>query len=108
MIIKILFSSALSLRCHWPPIFDFTSFSSWPILSSWPQLFLQLGCFWLRLYDYSHTCYINLCRLQEVYYPTNDTTQTEEEEEEEEEKEQEKEAVRKEKFIVFESSLLKL
>ena len=42
-------------------------------------------------------------RLQEVYQPTVDTT----EEEEEEEKEQE-EAVRKEKFIVFESCLLKL
>ena len=35
MIIKILFPSALSLRCHWPPIFDFISFSTWPFYSSW-------------------------------------------------------------------------
>ena len=25
--------------------FDFTSFSAWPFLDSWPQLFLHQGCF---------------------------------------------------------------
>ena len=40
---KILIITTQALAAH----FDFTSFLSRLFFSSWPQLFLHQGCFWL-------------------------------------------------------------
>ena len=63
MIIKILFPSALSLRCHWLPIFDFISFSTWPFFSSWPQHFYSQGVFGgdYQLHVAHQTCTTSIC-----------------------------------------------
>ena len=34
--------------------FDFTSFSAWPSLDSWPQLFLHQGCFGWNTVSYNY------------------------------------------------------
>ena len=36
--------------------FDFTSFSAWPFLDSWPQLFLHQGCFGWDVYIHTYIC----------------------------------------------------
>ena len=43
---NFLIWSTAFLHRPWSPPFDFTSFSS-QSFRSWPQLLLQLGCFWL-------------------------------------------------------------
>ena len=61
---KLLIWSTAFLHRPWPPPFDFASLSSQPFFRSWPQPFLQLGCFWLEF----HFFFRNKCMFLYWYH----------------------------------------
>ena len=63
LVIIIKNSNSINSKRPWPPIFDLASFSAWPFLDSWPQLFSP-GCFdWDTTICKSYTIWIIQCTI---------------------------------------------